>query len=261
MLRHHHTPRTTRLPDAGASPLIELAGIEKVYLSGKVPFQALRGVDLRIEAGEMVSIVGPSGSGKTTIVNLVAGIDRPTSGTVTVNGNALDEMTEDQLAVWRRGSIGFVFQFFQLVPTLSAADNAQLPLDLARVGSRRQRRAVARRHLSLVGLGDRAGRLPLELSGGEQQRVALARAIACRPAILIGDEPTGNLDSETAGEVFDLLSQLHAEGTTVIYVTHDNELAARASRQVTVRDGRIVSDTSLPPAEYAPAGFAEAVQP
>ena len=230
-------------PGTGA-PLIVLAGVEKTYYSGRVAFRALRGIDLEIRAGEMVAIVGPSGSGKTTIVNLIAGLDRPSAGTVTVNGTRLDLIGEEQLAIWRRANIGMVFQFFQLMPTLSALDNTLLPMELARHGSRRTREAQARALLSSVGLTSRGSRLPVELSGGEQQRVALARAMACRPRILIGDEPTGNLDSETAREMFGLLADLNAAGTTVIFVTHDPGLAALAPRLVTVRDGRIVSDTS-----------------
>jgi putative ABC transport system ATP-binding protein len=226
------------------TPLVVLAGVEKTYHSGRVPFRALRGIDLEIRAGEMVAIVGPSGSGKTTIVNLIAGIDRPSAGTVTVNGTRLDLLREEDLAIWRRANIGMVFQFFQLMPTLSALDNTMLPMELARQGSRRKREAQARALLSSVGLTSGGSRLPVELSGGEQQRVALARAMAGRPRILIGDEPTGNLDSETAREVFRLLTELNAAGTTVIFVTHDRGLAALASRLVTVRDGRIVSDTS-----------------
>jgi putative ABC transport system ATP-binding protein len=175
-------------------------------------------------------------------VNLIAGIDRPTAGTVTVNGARLDEMSEERLAVWRRTNIGIVFQFFQLLPTLTAAENAVLPLDLARSGRPRERRAAAARHLQRVGLVDRGRRLPVELSGGEQQRVAIARALASEPRILLGDEPTGNLDTETAAAMFDLLRGLNQAGTTVVYVTHDLGLAARASRVVTVRDGRIIED-------------------
>jgi putative ABC transport system ATP-binding protein len=230
-------------PAGTGTPLVTLTGVEKTYHSGRVAFRALRGIDLAIRAGEMVAIVGPSGSGKTTIVNLIAGIDRPSAGTVTVNGTRLDLLGEEQLAIWRRANIGLVFQFFQLMPTLSALDNTLLPLELARRGSRRARAAQARALLSSVSLASRGDRLPVELSGGEQQRVALARAMACRPRILIGDEPTGNLDSETARQIFGLLADLHAAGTTVIFVTHDPGLAGLAQRVVTVRDGRLVSDT------------------
>jgi putative ABC transport system ATP-binding protein len=230
--------------------IIELAGVEKTYGAGGrgggrgVGFRALNGVDVAIAKGEMVAITGPSGSGKTTIINLIAGIDRPTAGTVTVNGSRLDQMTEEQLAVWRGHTIGIVFQFFQLIPTLTAMENATLPLDLARLGPARERKAVASRHLATVGLGDRGDRLPLELSGGEQQRVAIARALACGPPILLGDEPTGNLDTALGREMFELLQGLNSDGTTVVYVTHDQALAGLASRIVSVRDGLIVGDKS-----------------
>jgi putative ABC transport system ATP-binding protein len=233
--------------------IIELAGVEKVYYSGSrrrapgVGFPALSGVNLAIAAGEMVAITGPSGSGKTTIINLIAGIDRPAAGTVTVHGSRLDQMTEEQLAVWRGRTIGVVFQFFQLMPTLTAIENAALPLDLARIGRPRERRVRASRNLATVGLADRCHRLPLELSGGEQQRVAIARAIACAPPVLLGDEPTGNLDTGLAREMFGLLKGLNETGTTVVYVTHDLALAEMASRIVSVRDGLIVGDTGRRP--------------
>jgi putative ABC transport system ATP-binding protein len=236
---------------AGGS-IIELCRVEKTYRTGRIAFPALRGVSLAVTAGEMVAIVGPSGSGKSTIINLIAGIDRPTAGTVTVAGNRLDQMSEERLAVWRGRNIGVVFQFFQLLPTLTAAENAVLPLDLARLGSRRSRVALADRHLATVGLGDRGDRLPAELSGGEQQRVAIARAIATGPKILLGDEPTGNLDTGTAREMFELLAGLHDSGTTVVFVTHDAALAGLASRVVTVRDGLIVDDTG--PSGVGPSG-------
>jgi putative ABC transport system ATP-binding protein len=223
--------------------LVELAGVEKTYVSGAVTTPALRGVDLTIGAGEMVVVVGPSGSGKSTVTNLIAGIDRPTAGTVTVAGQRIDTMSEEALARWRGDTVGIVFQFFQLLPTLTAVENVALPLDFARRGGARGRRRRARDLLGLVGLGDKADRLPMELSGGEQQRVAIARALACEPALLIGDEPTGNLDSHTADEMFDLLVDVHRRGTTVVLVTHDPQLAARAPRTVSVRDGRIVDDS------------------
>jgi putative ABC transport system ATP-binding protein len=229
-----------------APPIIQLAGVEKTYRTGGAhgaSFRALRGVDLAIGPGEMVAIIGPSGSGKTTIINLIAGIDRPTAGTVTVNGSRLDRMSEEQLAVWRGRTIGIVFQFFQLMPTLTAAENATLPLDLARRGTPRERRAIASRNLATVGLGDRGGHLPTELSGGEQQRVAIARAMACQPPILLGDEPTGNLDTEMTQEMFGLLKSQNGAGTTVVYVTHDLVLAEVAPRIVTVRDGLITGDS------------------
>ena len=221
--------------------LIELVGVEKVYRMGKVDHRAVRGVDLTIDAGEMVAVVGPSGSGKTTILNLITGIDRPTTGAVTVDGQRLDQMSEEELAVWRGANVGIIFQFFQLLPTLSALENAVLPLDFARRGSKRERFGKARHNLELVGLGDKLDHLPAELSGGEQQRVAIARSLAADPKLIVGDEPTGNLDSVTADEMFTLLARLNAEGRTVLYVTHDRELAGRASRVVTIRDGVVVA--------------------
>jgi putative ABC transport system ATP-binding protein len=223
--------------------IIRLAGVEKEYRTGKLSYRALRGVDLTIEPGEMVAVVGPSGSGKTTILNLASGIDRPTAGTVTVTGRRIDDLDEEELATWRGRHIGIVFQFFQLLPTLTAIENAELPMDFARVGRPRDRAARALHNLELVGLADKADHLPVELSGGEQQRVAIARALASDPPILMGDELTGNLDSETAEEMFKLLTQLNEAGTTIVYVTHDNGLAARSPRVVTIRDGLVVNDS------------------
>ena len=228
-------------PTPGAGRLITLERVEKVYRLGKIEYRALRGVDLQISAGEMVAVVGPSGSGKTTILNLITGIDRPTAGTVTVDGQQLGDMTEEQLAAWRGANVGIVFQFFQLLPTLTALENAALPLDFARWRSGRERFERARRNLALVGLGEMGDHLPSELSGGEQQRVAIARALAADPKLIVGDEPTGNLDSVTAGEMFELLERLNVEGKTVLYVTHDRELAARAHRVITIRDGVVVA--------------------
>ena len=225
---------------ATRAPLIELAAVEKVYRMGRVDYPALRGIDLTIGAGELVAVVGPSGSGKTTILNLVTGIDRPSAGTVTVDELRIDAMSEEELAVWRGEHVGVVFQFFQLLPTLSALENAVLPLDFARRGSKRERFERARHNLELVGLGDEGDHLPSELSGGEQQRVAIARALASDPKLIVGDEPTGNLDSITAGEMFELLGRLNDEGKTILYVTHDLDLAARAHRIVTIRDGVVL---------------------
>jgi putative ABC transport system ATP-binding protein len=223
----------------GTGPLIELRAVEKVYRTGRLDYAALRGLDLRVDPGEMVSVVGPSGSGKSTALNLITGIDRPTAGTVTVDGRRLDQMNEEQLAAWRGRRVGIVFQFFQLLPTLTALENATLPLDFARIGSAKERADKAAHNLELVGLGDKLDHVPSELSGGEQQRVAIARALVCDPVLLIGDEPTGNLDTETAAQMFDLLAGLNRQGMTVLYVTHDRELAARSPRTVSIRDGVI----------------------
>jgi putative ABC transport system ATP-binding protein len=225
-----------------SEPLIELEGVEKAYRMGRLDYPALRGIDLVVAAGELVAIVGPSGSGKTTILNLVAGIDRPTAGTVTVDGRRIDTMSEEELAVWRGEHVGLIFQFFQLLPTLSALENAVLPLDFARRGSKRERFERASQNLRMVGLGDKLDHLPAELSGGEQQRVAIARALAADPKLIVGDEPTGNLDTVTAAEMFELFERLNTEGKTVVYVTHDLELAGRAHRIVSIRDGLIVGD-------------------
>ena len=228
-------------PARVSEPFIDLAGVEKTYRMGRLDYPALRGIDLEIGVGELVAIVGPSGSGKTTILNLIAGIDRPTAGTVTVDGRRIDLMSEEELAVWRGEHVGVVFQFFQLLPTLSALENAVLPLDFARRGPKRERFERARRNLALVGLGDKADHLPAELSGGQQQRVAIARALAADPQLIVGDEPTGNLDTVTAAEMFELFKRLNGEGKTVLYVTHDRELAARAHRIVSIRDGLVVA--------------------
>ncbi len=231
----------TTEPGTQSSALIELQGVEKVYRTGRLTYPALRGVDLTINRGEMVSIVGPSGSGKSTILNMVTGIDRPTAGAVVVDGLNIDSMGEEKLAAWRGRNVGIVFQFFQLLPTLTALENVILPMELAHA-FRGERKERALRNLDLVGLSNVVDHLPAELSGGEQQRVAIARALACDPLLVIGDEPTGNLDSEAAGRVFDLFARLNATGVTVVYVTHDRDLAARAPRRITIRDGRIAGD-------------------
>ncbi len=221
--------------------MIELRGLHKIYRSGKLEYEALRGIDLKIEKGEMTTIVGPSGCGKTTMLNMITGIDRPTNGSVQVNGMRVDRMREDPLARWRGKNIGIVFQFFQLFPTLNALENAMIPMDFAGIGKVKERERKARRNLDLVGLGDKGDHLPSELSGGEQQRVAIARAMANDPQILIGDEPTGNLDSKTETKVFDLLKHLNENGMAIIYVTHSKDLARKADRQIRMLDGRIVN--------------------
>jgi putative ABC transport system ATP-binding protein len=231
---------TADVVDRPAPALIELTGVEKVYRMGKVEYRALRGIDLSIVAGEMVAVVGPSGSGKSTILNMITGIDRPTAGTVTFDGSRLDHLTEEALAVWRGANVGIIFQFFQLLPTLSALENAALPLDFLRRGSKRERFDRARQNLELVGLADKADHLPTELSGGEQQRVAIARSLAADPRLIVGDEPTGNLDTATAADMFELLERLNTEGKTILFVTHDRELASRAGRVIEVRDGLVV---------------------
>ena len=242
LAREQTSDQNERRDQEGIAPLIELRAVEKRYRTGKLEFAALRGVDLSIGPGELVAVVGPSGSGKTTILNMITGIDRPTAGRVTVAGADLNSMSEERLARWRGETVGIVFQFFQLLPTLTALENAVLPMDFGRRWKPAERWARARRNLDAVGLGDKAAHLPLELSGGEQQRVAIARALACEPKLVVGDEPTGNLDSQTGAAMLDVLARLNAAGTTVLYVTHDLTLAARAHRMITVKDGRVVAD-------------------
>ena len=233
---------TTATAAAPAERVIALRNVERIYRSGRVEYRALRGVDLDVDDGEMLAITGPSGSGKSTLLNIMTGIDRPSDGSATVGGRRLDEMSEDELAIWRGEHVGIVFQFFQLLPTLTALENTMLPMDFARRGSVVDRAIAARARLDLVGLGDRADHFPGELSGGEQQRVAIARALACDPILLVADEPTGNLDTETASAMLDVLDAVNRAGTTVVYVTHDPTLSARARRAVTLRDGLIVDD-------------------
>ena len=202
-------------------------------------YQALKGINIDIEKGEMVSIVGPSGCGKTTMLNMITGIDKPTKGMVDIQKNRIDLMREDQLARWRGENVGIVFQFFQLFPTLNALENCMIPMDFIGKGNLKDRKSKAMRNLDIVGLGDKWNHLPSELSGGEQQRVAIARALANDPEILIGDEPTGNLDSKTERRVFDLFNVLNENGMTVIYVTHSKDLSARAPRRIRMLDGVI----------------------
>lgn len=220
---------------------IELRNLDKVYNSGKTEFQALKNINLVMDNGDLIAIVGPSGSGKSTMLNMITGIDRPTKGTVIIDGQRIDDMKENALAKWRGENIGIIFQFFQLFPTLTALENAMLPMDLAKKGSLKKRREIAKRNLKLVGLGDKLHNLPSELSGGEQQRVAIARALANNPKIIIGDEPTGNLDSKTADKMFELLEKLNKQGKTVIFVTHSKELAMRAAKRITILDGQVVN--------------------
>ena len=220
--------------------LIEMRQLEKVYSTGKVDFQVLKGIDLDINEGEITAFMGPSGCGKSTMLNMVTGIDRPTSGSVTVGGERVDTMKEDALARWRGNNIGIIFQFFQLFPTLTALENAILPMDFAKRGTLAKRAEIARRNLALVGLGEKVDKLPSELSGGEQQRVAIARSLANDPRIIVGDEPTGNLDSKTEERMFDLLKELNDRGKTIVYVTHSIALAKKAQRVIHMLDGRIV---------------------
>ncbi|HYI15381.1 MAG TPA: ABC transporter ATP-binding protein [Thermomicrobiales bacterium] len=223
-------------------PAINVESAYRRYRSGRRDIPALAGVSLTVEYGEWVAIVGPSGCGKSTLLNLLAGIDGADDGAVDVAGQRLNGMSENALAAWRGREVGIVFQFFQLMPTLTVLENVILPMDLA--GNNRDRRERALQLLDQVGVLVLAGNLPSELSGGEQQRVAIARALANSPRLLLADEPTGNLDSRNGEIVVDLLEQLWRNGTTIVMVTHDPEVAARASRTITMRDGQIVDDCS-----------------
>ncbi len=221
--------------------MIVLDNVVKQF-DGKRQVIALGGVSLEIKKGEMVSIVGPSGSGKSTLLNMVGALDRPSSGTISIDGQLLAGLGDDDLTRVRRDKIGFIFQFFNLLPTLSAIENVALPLHL-RAWSRAKAQARARELLDLVGLTKRLEHLPEELSGGERQRVAIARALSIYPPILLGDEPTGNLDTHTGAEILALLNDLHTRlGSTVVLVTHDPTVAASCPRTVHMRDGLIIED-------------------
>ena len=221
--------------------MISLAHVSKVF-DGKRKATALENVDLHIKKGEVVSIVGPSGSGKSTLLNLIGGLDRPSSGEIRIEGESLGELSDDDLTRIRRDKIGFIFQFFNLLPTLNCLENVALPLHL-RNWPRKKIRDRAQELLEMVQLGHRMEHLPDELSGGERQRVAIARALSVFPPILLADEPTGNLDSQTGQDILRLIEDLHARlGSTVLIVTHDFEVAKRCAREVALRDGHIVED-------------------
>jgi putative ABC transport system ATP-binding protein len=217
--------------------MIKLHGITKTYETPAGSFRALRNIDLDIAAGEFVAIVGKSGSGKSTLLNMIGGIDRPSSGALAIGGESITSLTHNELALWRGRSIGFVFQFFQLLPTLTVAENVMLPMDFCGMTPRNQRRARAMQLLQRVDVADQADKLPSALSGGQQQRVAIARALANDPPVILADEPTGNLDSETSIAIFRLFGELAADGKTLLVVTHDREAATSVSRTITIVDG------------------------
>jgi len=224
--------------------LIHLGGLKKAYKTEAGDFLALKGIDLRVGRGEFVSIVGKSGSGKSTLINMMTGIDRPTSGTVTVNQTRIDTLGQGRLAQWRGVNMGVVFQFFQLLPTLTVLENVMLPMDFCDQYNARERPRRARHLLELMGVEEQANKLPTMISGGQQQRVAIARALANDPPMIVADEPTGSLDSKTADRVFQLFEELVDEGKTFLMVTHDDDLAARTRRTITIADGAIVEDSA-----------------
>jgi putative ABC transport system ATP-binding protein len=223
--------------------LISLRNVTKVYpgAAGGVP--AVAGISLDIEAGSFVAMIGQSGCGKSTLLSLISGVDRPTTGEVIVDGTAVHSLSERTMSSWRGNTVGIVFQFFQLLPTLSAVENVMLPMDFCNAWAPAERRPRAESLLERLGVADQARRLPSTLSGGQQQRVAIARALANSPAVLLADEPTGNLDSRTSAGILDLFGQLVADGQTIVMVTHAPEAASRATRVVELADGLIVRST------------------
>jgi len=222
-------------------PVVEMRDITKVYGHGEAEVRAVDGVSLTVDQGEYVAIMGASGSGKSTLMNIIGALDVATSGSYRIDGVDIGDLDDDALSLVRNRRIGFIFQAFNLIPRMSAAANVELPLMYrgVRRGERRRRALAA---LEKVGLADRSHHQPNELSGGQQQRVAVARALAMEPSLMLADEPTGNLDSRSTADVLDLLDEIHAEGKTIVIITHEDEVAARASRVVTLRDGRIESD-------------------
>jgi putative ABC transport system ATP-binding protein len=223
--------------------LIDLRDVTKDYVTDAGPFRALAQVSLQVDAGEFIAVVGRSGSGKSTLMNMVTGIDRPTAGSLVVGGTNLAKLSESRMAQWRGRTVGVIFQFFQLLPTLTVVENVMLPMDFAGLWSPKERLERAMHLLELVGLDDQARKLPASTSGGQQQRAAIARSLANDPPIIVADEPTGNLDSVTAEEVFALFQSLVDGGRTVVMVTHDHDLAARTRRIVHMVDGRILDGT------------------
>jgi putative ABC transport system ATP-binding protein len=254
---------TTPLADAdtgrarGDAAAIAVRGAVKRYALPSGEFTALHGIDLDVAGGEFVTVVGRSGSGKTTLLNLLAGIDRPTAGALTIAGTRVDELRGSRLAAWRGRTIGLVFQFFQLLPTLTVAENAMIPMDFCATFPSKERRPRALALLARMGIAEQADKLPSSLSGGQQQRAAIARALANDPPVLLADEPTGNLDSRTSDSVLELFAQLAAEGRTVMMVTHERDVSRYATRQVTLVDGQVSDDSAVQPAAAtAPIGEA-----
>jgi putative ABC transport system ATP-binding protein len=222
--------------------LIDLRDVFKSYETGAGEVPVLKDVDLRVHEGEFVGVVGPSGSGKSTLLNMITGIDRPSDGEVFVAGEAVHKMSENQLARWRGRNVGVIFQFFQLLPTLTILENVMLPMDFCNTFPARRRRKRAMELLEMVGIADQAHKLPSALSGGQQQRAAIARALANDPPVIVGDEPKGNLDTHTADEVFKLFERLVKQGKTLMIVTHDRQLSERMGRVIHLLDGRIDRD-------------------
>jgi putative ABC transport system ATP-binding protein len=241
LAKHNHLKQEA--PLFHETKLIELHGVTKAYDVGAGKFWALKGIDMQIEAGEFVAVVGKSGSGKSTLINVITGIDHPSAGEVFVASTAVHLLDQEQLAVWRGKNVGIVFQFFQLLPTLTIAENVVLPMDFCDVYPARERRERAFSLLEKVGIAEQADKLPADLSGGQQQRAAIARALANDPQILVADEPTGNLDSQTSDAVMQLFASLAADGKTVVMVTHERDLSRYFTRSVLLSDGMVVKGT------------------
>jgi putative ABC transport system ATP-binding protein len=233
------------MPQSADHPIISLSHVTRSYPGGAGPVTVLNDVTLSVQRGEFVGVMGPSGSGKSTLLNMITGIDRPTSGEIYVVDQAVHRLGQDRLAIWRGRNVGVIFQFFQLLPTLTVVENVILPMDFGSVFRPRERKARAMQLLEQVGIVAQAHKLPGTLSGGEQQRAAIARALATDPPLILADEPTGNLDSHTAEAMFDLFQELVALGKTLFIVTHDAGLSAHARRVIRLRDGRIVADELL----------------
>jgi putative ABC transport system ATP-binding protein len=229
------TPPWTAL---GRAPVIELRGVTRVYDTGRVRVSALAGVDVRVEEGEFVAVLGPSGSGKSTLMNIIGCLDRPSSGTYLLDGTDVESLDDDGLAKLRSRRIGFVFQSYNLLPRTSAVDNVMTPLMYQGVPAAK-RKSMATEVLQRLGLGDRIDHEPTEMSGGQQQRVAIARALVTDPALILADEPTGNLDTHSGAEVMALFHELHRSGRTIVLITHEAEVAEQASRQIHIRDGLV----------------------
>ena len=246
--RRQNTHRQNSLIHINGQPastgmMIDLQGIKKAYETDAGPFLALKGIDLAVKKGEFVAVVGKSGSGKSTLINMFTGIDHPTDGQVVVAQTHIRQLDEGAMAEWRGRTMGIVFQFFQLLPTLTVIENVMIPMDLAQMFAATERYERAMHLLSQMGIAEDAHKFPAAISGGQQQRAAIARALANDPPILVADEPTGNLDSKTADAVFRLFESLVARGKTILMVTHDDELAAQVPRTITLADGRIIKET------------------
>jgi putative ABC transport system ATP-binding protein len=240
----------SNLSSNGNNHVVKLVDIVKSFPVGDGEVTVLKGLSLDVKPGEFVSIVGPSGNGKSTLLNMITGIDRPTDGQVIVTGRDIHNMSENQLAAWRGEHVGIVFQFFQMLPSLSLLQNVILPMDFAKKFKSRERRERAMELLESVGLEDQANKLPSMVSGGQQQRAAIARALANDPPLLVADEPTGNLDTRSANDVFDLFLKLVDEGKTMLMVTHDKELSRRVPRVVEIIDGKIARDEFVGGAQW-----------